>query len=916
VKATRVRVLLRLGIAFAIGALCLLAFTPGHGNASASTFRTAAMSLAQDSSPSCPPEANSCAPVMNLPCLAGSCPVTAGPVSQLGQGQAVYVDISGLASGEQVALGLCALTTGTTPTPDPTCASYLPPAPGCTDSCDGTSSPLEWQYATGAGGETVLSIGTEFDPNIPDAHPIISETVAQYGLAPPDNFGSFFCDNGPANPCGIEVIDLGPTQGPGAQGYVIGDGFPPASQSKAFLAAGGSTPSNTVVIPLNWASSGSGCQSAPIMEVDASYSVSQFLPAAGGATCSGPDGVAVLPTSMPSVDDSTCQSSGVTHCPITEVINGSSPATFTDDPNDPTTLAELQQAGGKFAYIPIAVSSTEITFAGQTGRTGVGAITYPLSSYNLTPAQTAGIMTQLWTSPIASLHLPQDDLCSQLSGPAQCTETPQIFPITPTVYTVDGQYANVAVNGVSGGTPTPMPFNFLEYEGTGSNPYFGTSTKSAEKNYAGDTGYALLNQWPFNSGPTPTTENVLESMFPSTASGASYETTGWICAAPDAPYNVNLPFGGTALLTDLQSGPQILADAEQDPIEMTQQTDGSWTENPTVAQQIQSDPKGCEALSSLPTNFASTTPAGGAVSPYSPSSQPLIAAHTIQGVISKGALGFAFSAMDSSEADFFGLLPASLQNAGGVFVPPSSASVTAALSAATAAPNGTLIPNFTNTNPAAYPMPMVTYALISTSPQASTDQADQLTELLTNLVNYSHTGGAGSSEPLPPGYVPLPDNLAQQALTEISKDVIAPNGQPVGGEAAAAASLAANSASHSGAAASSNSSSGGPFSFSSALGAPFGVNGLAKSSGSSGAAKSGSNSSGGGGSSENPIGRFIAVTLGDNRYLVPGLLLLALICLVAGPLLYMSPSLRKPATAADGGGEGAGDEGESPPPLE
>jgi hypothetical protein len=271
--------------------------------------------------------------------------------------------------------------------------------------------------------------------------------------------------------------------------------------------------------------------------------------------------------------------------------------------------------------------------------------------------------------------------------------------------------------------------------------------------------------------------------------------------------------------------------------------------------------------------------------------------------------------MDSSEADFFGLLPANLQNPSGAFVPPSAASITAALSAATPAPNGTLIPSFTTTNAAAYPMPMVTYALISTSPQPSTDQADQLTEMLTNLVNYSHTGGAGSSEPLPPGYVPLPDNLAQQALTEISKDVISPNGQPVGGESAAAASLAANSGSKSGAATSSNSSSGGPFTFSSALGAPFGVNGLAKSSGSS-AAKSGSNSSGDDGTITNPIGRFIAVTLGDNRYLVPGLLLLALLCLVAGPLLYMSPSLRKPATAADGGGEGAGDEDESPPPPE
>jgi hypothetical protein len=274
--------------------------------------------------------------------------------------------------------------------------------------------------------------------------------------------------------------------------------------------------------------------------------------------------------------------------------------------------------------------------------------------------------------------------------------------------------------------------------------------------------------------------------------------------------------------------------------------------------------------------------------------------------------------MDSSEADFFGLLPANLQNAAGKFVPPSAASIAAALNLAKTAPNGTLTPDFTNaTDATAYPMPMVTYALISTSPQASTDQADQLTEMLTNLVNYSKTGGAGTSEPLPPGYAPLPANLATQALSEISQDVIAPNGQPVGGEAAAAASLAANSSSssHSGTSTSPHSSNSGAFSFSSALGAPFGVNGLAKTSG-GGAAKAGSNSSGGPGSTENPIGRFIAVTLGDNRYLVPGLLLLALLCLVAGPLLYMSPSLRKPATAAEGGGDGAGDEGDSPPPVE
>ncbi len=609
-KAIRIGVLIKLGVVFAIGALCLLAFTPGHGNASASTFRTAATSVVQDTGASCPSEANSCAPVMTIPCAAGptACTVTAGPVSQLGQGQAVYVNINGLESGEQVALGMCSLTSGTTPVSDPQCASYLPPSPTCVPpDCNPTSSPLEWQYAVGAGGDspTVLSIGTEFDPNIQDATPIVSQNVA--GYVAPGVFGSFFCDNGPTDPCGIEVIDLGPTSGTGAQGYVIGDGYPPAGQGGAFenvppTGPGGSTTANTVIIPLNWASTGNGCQSAPIMQVDASYSVSQFLPAAGGATCTGPDGVAVLPTSLPSVDDATCQSTGVTHCPITDVINGNAPATFTDDPNDPTTLAELQQAGGKFAYIPIAVSSTEIAFEGQTGRTGVGAITYPLSSYNLTPAQTAGIMTQLWTSPIAQLFLPQDDLCSQLTGAAQCTETRDVLPITPTVYSVNGQYANIIVNGESGGTPVQMPFNFIQYDAPGAtNPYNGTSTKDLEKNYAGDTGYALLNPWPGDSGPQPTTENVLDAMFPSTGSGASYETTGWVCNAPDSQFSVNLPFGGTALLTDLESGKQVLADAEDDPIEMTQ-VSGVWTEADTVTQQIDSDPNGCQATSSLPTN--------------------------------------------------------------------------------------------------------------------------------------------------------------------------------------------------------------------------------------------------------------------------------------------------------------------------
>jgi hypothetical protein len=90
----------------------------------------------------------------------------------------------------------------------------LPPPSNCQEQgdCTPASSPLEWQYATSSGSDTVLSIGTEYDPNIPDAQAISSQTSSQYG-SQTDPYGSFFCDNGPANPCGIEVMDLGVDSG-------------------------------------------------------------------------------------------------------------------------------------------------------------------------------------------------------------------------------------------------------------------------------------------------------------------------------------------------------------------------------------------------------------------------------------------------------------------------------------------------------------------------------------------------------------------------------------------------------------------------------------------------------------------------------------------------------------------------------
>ncbi len=901
------RVLVRLVGVLALGALALLAFAPGSSGAASSASRVASSSThAHDGSTTCPSEANSCVPVsLNWTSCTTSCSLTAGPVSQVGQNQASYVDISGLPSGEEVGLAMCSLTTGSQPVSQPVCASYLPPSQSCTDSCNPTPSPSEWQYATASGGDTVLSIGTQFDPEGNGDTPITSQTPTQYDNPGPNGptFGSFYCDNS-SNPCGIEVMDLGNNQQ-----YVVADGYPPkdlVDGETGFV----SSSSNTVIIPLNFASSGSGCGGAPIMQVDASYSVAQFLPAAGAATCTKTGGVVVLPTDMPSVDDSTCAATGATHCPVTDVINGAVPATFSDDPNDPATVAALKTAGGKFAWIPIAVSSTEIAFEGQAGITGGNAATYPLSSYNLTPAQTAGIMTQYWTDPVATEFLPQDDLCAQLSGTAKCTETESSSPQTPTIYEVNGQYANYIVDNETGGTPVQKQFDFTGWDGT----FDGVSYKDQAKNYSADTGYALLNPWPFSTGVNAATESNLEAMFPSTASGSSYESTGWICsAAANTPYKVNLPAGGSATLSDILSGPQILADAELGPIQMTQ-SGSTYTLDPTVTQNITSDPKGCQALSSLPTDLASTVASDGYYAPYAPSSQPLTAAHVIQGVISKGLLGFAFSAMDSSEADFFGLLPANLQNASGAFVAPSTAAVTAALNDMQPSPNqnGTLVPDYTTTDASAYPMPMITYALISTSPQPSQATADQLTNMLTNLVNYSSTSGAGTSEPLPPGYVALPQNLQTAALADIAKDVIAPDGQPVGGEGPQTT----------------GSGGTGPGSTTGSTGGPGGTGGSSYHGGngtqsayhssqnpsSNGSGTSGGSSGGGLLGPANFVGRLLTVTLGDNRFLVPGLLLLGLLCVVLGPLLYLSPNLKRPVTASAGDDAGPDGGGAGPPP--
>ena len=216
----------------------------------------------------------------------------------------------------------------------------------------------------------------------------------------------------------------------------------------------------------------------------------------------------------------------------------------------------------------------------------------------------------------------------------------------------------------------------------------------------------------------------------------------------------------------------------------------------------------------------------------------------------------------------------------------------------------------------AYPLPMVTYALVSTSAQPSAAQATQLQDLLTNLVTYSHSGGT-TSDPLPAGYVPLTSGLYSQAMADISSDIVGPRRF---GARAAQVARAARAArpqrrprprrcrtervlSYRGAAAAAGANRA------SGRRTPGGGGGTAASRRVTSAGSTGASAPG------NFAGHLITVDVGDSRYFVPALLLLALLCLIAGPLLYVSPALRRPARSTSDGDVDEGDKTARPAPA-
>jgi hypothetical protein len=128
---------------------------------------------------------------------------------------------------------------------------------------------------------------------------------------------------------------------------------------------------------------------------------------------------------------------------------------------------------------------------------------------------------------------------------------------------------------------------------------------------------------------------------------------------------------------------------------------------------------------------------------------------------------FMWGVSDTSSLAAFGLIPGLLCNdAGTTCVGPSVQSVTTALNTAKPDKAGLLQVNPAKPGAGGYPLVDVVYAAVATNVSAS--QLNDYANLLDFAVNHGQAPGQSPGN-LPPGYLPLPQKLIDQAKTAIAK---------------------------------------------------------------------------------------------------------------------------------------------------
>ncbi|UFS59214.1 hypothetical protein [Subtercola endophyticus] len=151
---------------------------------------------------------------------------------------------------------------------------------------------------------------------------------------------------------------------------------------------------------------------------------------------------------------------------------------------------------------------------------------------------------------------------------------------------------------------------------------------------------------------------------------------------------------------------------------------------------------------------------------------------------------------DTASAAKYQVFSASLQNAAGKFVAPTTASLTAAASAMTVDQNQTQVSEMDSTSAqakaaaGAYPLAMPVYAAVNPALSDAPLRADYAA-FIRYAAGAGQESGTGLGQ-LPDGYAPIPDSWKKQALA--AADVIEAGPQPVPTPTPSASSVAAPAA--------------------------------------------------------------------------------------------------------------------------
>jgi len=544
---------------------------------------------------------------------------------------------------------------------------------------------------------------------------------------------------------------------------------------------------------------------------------------------------------IPAVVLATCaQKNGVvildtatnTGSEINDLAAGNTPVAFTDDPWDTQLNGVLSSGTAKFAYIPVALSATVMGFLGGAPDQSQPGVVFPLARYNMTPNMVAGVLTTTYEG---------------------------------------GGTTDSLITAPTGGKP---PLDCHQIVGCNNKTMINYNT------------FYMLNPEPTGVGQPGS----IGSFFSNTLAGTNYQLSDWLCAAPNAPFQ---------LTVQKSSGPtQVSVTDTYNPASVTLTTPPTQSPfwNPST-KPSEWPFKTCQPTSQFPTLSA------GSLTQYQPADTPALQAKAIRAYGSAGNL--AFGAMDWSEATFNGMNVVALQNASGNFVTPTQTSVAAAMTDAKVQSDGTLTMNYDDTaNTTAYPMPMVTYAVVPTTP-VPPDQAKSLTNFLTNMVAFS----SGKDGVLPGGYVPLPSALATQATADITKDIVAgsptaPSSPIPGGSAS---TTIATGPTHVSVSSGTSVPTGTGSSSAAVSSVPSLGSGVTVAASKSPSSAPGAHPASAGTrkpttpAAQSVIAADFNVVVGGARYLIPVLVALALAAIVVGPALLAWPRRRRSAAAAPSG---------------